>query len=46
VTSLGKIVDEGLAKGEGIGTIVALIVLVIVLGALVASALPVIIAID
>jgi putative drug exporter of the RND superfamily len=42
---IGKIADEDLAKGETIGVIVALIVLVIVFGALVASLLPIAIAI-
>ena len=42
---IGKIADEDLAKGEMIGVIVALIVLVIVFGALVASLLPIVIAI-
>ena len=42
---IGKIADEDLAKGEMIGVVVALIVLVIVFGALVASLLPIIIAI-
>ncbi|MFA5883841.1 MAG: MMPL family transporter [Acidimicrobiia bacterium] len=42
---IGKIADEDLAKGEAIGILVALIVLVIVFGALVASLLPIAVAV-
>ena len=42
---ISDIIDEDLAKGELIGVVVALIVLVIVFGALVASLLPIVVAI-
>ncbi len=42
---ISKIIDEDLQQGETIGVIVALIVLVIVFGALVASLLPIMVAI-
>jgi len=42
---ISEIIDEDLAKGEMFGVVVALVVLVIVFGALVASLLPIVIAV-
>ena len=42
---ISDIIDQDLAKGEAIGIVAALIVLVIVFGALVASVLPIVVAV-
>jgi putative drug exporter of the RND superfamily len=42
---IGEITDEDLEKGESIGIVVALVVLVLVFGALVASALPIVVSV-